>query len=90
MIHAPCACNYFFELRKLPTIPEAHCALDDLWTLLKPLHHNTQASELSPVLRECLMHMKMFLWLYTDIPSNPNDNRHPTNPIGGHWTNAAD
>ncbi|KAG2072130.1 hypothetical protein BDR04DRAFT_1117179 [Suillus decipiens] len=68
-IHA-CACNYSFELRQLPTVSEAHCALKDLWTLLKPLYHNTQASELSPTLREHLTNMENFFWLYTDIPSD--------------------
>ncbi|KAG2031733.1 hypothetical protein BDR03DRAFT_1015842 [Suillus americanus] len=38
--NAPCACDYSFELRQLPTIPEACFALKDIWTLLKPPCHN--------------------------------------------------
>ncbi|KAG1789416.1 uncharacterized protein HD556DRAFT_1447031 [Suillus plorans] len=57
---------------------------------MKPPCHNRRALELSTVLREHLTNLKNFLWLYTDVPSNPDDTKHPSNPVGGHWTNAAD
>jgi hypothetical protein len=43
---------------------------------------------LSPVLKERLTQVKNFLWLYTD--THDDGTTHPANPVGSHWSQAAD
>jgi hypothetical protein len=83
--------DYRFELRKPPTIEEARKALDDLRALLKPPRKDRTGytdPKLPPVLKERLLQMKDFLWLYTDVRCDGTI--HPENPVGGCWTKAAD
>jgi hypothetical protein len=84
-------CDYSFELRKPPTIEEARKALDSLQQLLKPPRKDKTGykdPKLPPVLKERLVHMKNFLWLYVDV--GKDGRTHAANPVGGHWQLAAD
>src|SRR6267154_4630128 len=64
--------DYCFELRRPPSIAEARAALEDLRLLLKPPHcrdrdkavNGSRKADISPVLKERLAQMKIFLWLY--------------------------
>ncbi|KAG2111869.1 hypothetical protein BD769DRAFT_1302987, partial [Suillus cothurnatus] len=80
-----------FELRKPPSIDDARCALRDLQLLLKPPRHDKTGYEdpkLPPILKERLMLMKNFLWLYTD--THRSERTQPANLLGGCWGKAAD
>jgi hypothetical protein len=83
--------NFSFELRKPPSVDNARCALRDLQLLLKPLCHDKTGYEdpkLPPILKERLMLMKNFLWLYTDM--HRSKRTQPANLLGGCWGKAAD
>jgi hypothetical protein len=82
--------DYSFKLRVPPSINDAHEALQDLKLLLKPTHDKNIAGSviLSPVLKERLTQVKNFLWLYTD--THDDGTTHPANPVGSHWSQAAD
>jgi hypothetical protein len=83
--------DYSFKLRVPPSINDAHKALQDLRILLKPPRDkrlSTGSVILSPVLKERLTQVKNFLWLYTD--THNDGTTHPENPVGGHWSQAAD
>ncbi|KAG2058716.1 hypothetical protein BDR06DRAFT_1003904 [Suillus hirtellus] len=82
--------NYSFKLRVPPSVNDARKALQDLQSLLKPPRNKTLAGSavLSPVLKERLTQVKNFLWLYTD--THDDGMTHPENPVGGHWSQAAD
>ncbi|KAG2046448.1 hypothetical protein BDR06DRAFT_899234 [Suillus hirtellus] len=84
------ACDYSFKLRVPPSVNDARKALQDLQSLLKPPHNKTLAGSaiLSPVLKERLTQVKNFLWLYTD--THDDGTTCPENPVGGHWSQAAD
>ncbi|KAG1835932.1 hypothetical protein DFJ58DRAFT_847268 [Suillus subalutaceus] len=58
--------HYHFELRKLPTIEEAHKALDSLQQLPKPPRKDQTGykdPKLPPVLKEKLLHEKLPMWM---------------------------
>ncbi|KAG2123383.1 hypothetical protein BD769DRAFT_1359665 [Suillus cothurnatus] len=83
--------DYSFKLRVPPSINDACKALQDLWILLKPPCDKRLGAGsviLSPVLKERLTQVKNFLWLYTD--THDDGTTHPENPVGGHWSQAAD
>ncbi|KAF9227609.1 hypothetical protein BS17DRAFT_764057 [Gyrodon lividus] len=74
-----------------PSIEEAQKALVDLHQLLKPRCADGIGytnPRLNHVLLKCLEQMHEFLWLYTDIFSDGTP--HAANPVGGHWSQAAD
>ncbi|KAF9231951.1 hypothetical protein BU15DRAFT_55577 [Melanogaster broomeanus] len=83
--------NYSIEHRLAPSIEEAQKALVDLRQLLKPRRADGTGytdPKLNRVLLERLERMREFLWLYTDVCSDGTP--HATNPVGGHWSQAAD
>ncbi|KAI5993567.1 hypothetical protein EDD15DRAFT_2367317 [Pisolithus albus] len=82
--------DYRFELRKPPSILDAQKALEDLRNILKPPRQDRTGytdPNLPALLRERLSRMRDFLWLYTNVLSDGTT--HPTNPVGGQWTKAA-
>ncbi|KAH7904621.1 hypothetical protein BJ138DRAFT_1106667 [Hygrophoropsis aurantiaca] len=83
--------NHRFELRKPPSVAEAREALGALRALLKPPRGDQKGfkdAKLPAELKERLVHMSNFLWLYTDVSSNGS--AHSANPVGGQWIKAAD
>lgn len=84
--------DYNIELRLDPSVEEARHAYMDLRTLLKPPHPDgvgyKDPLKLNAILKERLERMQDFLWLYTNVVAG--DGPSPANPVGGHWTHAAD